>query len=117
MPEKIDFEKIVQEIFQVIIVLDRELNIVWANKKAAEVAGIEPKGHKCHKLYMNKNKPCEGCHTLQTFKTGKTIPNKSTVRYEDGSERHFDGFTAVVGWDSQGEIVLVAEVAGEVPRL
>lgn len=117
MDKKIDFEAIVGELSQVVIILDRDLNIVWANKKAAEVAGTDPAGHKCHKLYMDNDSPCDGCHTLETFKTGKTIPNKSTVKYEDGSERYFDGFTIVVSRDVQGEISLVAEIAGEVPRL
>jgi PAS domain-containing protein len=117
MQEKIDFESIVREISQVVIVLDPELNIVWANKKAAEAAGTEPVGHKCHKLFMGNNKPCNGCHTLETFKTGETIPNKSTVKYEDGSEKYFDGFTIVVGRDEQGKITLVGEIAGEVPKL
>ena len=117
MDKKIEFEAIVREISQVVIILDRELNIVWANKKAAEVAGVNPVGHKCYKLYMDNDGPCEGCHTLETFNTGKTIPNKSTVRYEDGSKRHFDGFTTVVGWNEGGGITLVAEIAGEVPSL
>lgn len=117
MSEPMDFEKIVQEISQVVIILDRDLNIVWANKKAAEVAGTDPMGHKCHKLYMDNESPCTGCHTLETFRTGRTIPNQSTVRYEDGSERHFDGFTTVVGRDGKNEVTLVAEIAGEVPEL
>jgi len=117
MSGKIDFEQIVKEISQVVIVLDPELNIVWANKKAAEVAGTDPVGHKCHKLYMDNDFPCDGCHTLKTFKTDQTIPNKSTVKYEDGSERYFDGFTTVVGRNKQGKITLVGEIAGEVPKL
>ena len=117
MSAKIDFERIVKEISQVVIVLDPELNIVWANKKAAEVAGTDPVGRKCHRLYMDKDKPCDGCHTLETFKTGETIPNKSTVKYEDGRERYFYGFTTVVGRDEQGNITLVGEIAGEVPKL
>ena len=117
MRGKIDFEGIVKEISQVVIVLDSELNIVWANKKALEAAGTDPVGHKCHKLYMGNDKPCNGCHTLETFKTGETIPNKSTVKYQDGSERYFDGFTIVVHRDEQGKITLVGEIAGEVPML
>jgi hypothetical protein len=35
MSGKIDFEQIVKEISQVMIVLDPELNIVWVNKKSS----------------------------------------------------------------------------------
>ncbi|WP_462324018.1 PAS domain-containing protein [Desulfoplanes sp.] len=117
MREKIDFERIVWNISQVVIVLDRDLNIVWANKKAADVAGTDPVGHKCHRLYMDNDSPCEGCHTLETFETGRSIPNTSTVAYGDGSERYFDGFTTVVCQDAQGNTALVGEIAGEVPTL
>ena len=117
MADVIDFEIIAENIPQVVIVLDRQLQIVWANKKAAEVAGQDPVGGTCYRLYQGRETPCQGCHTLQTFETGATIPNQSTVRYEDGSCRHFDGFTAVVGREADGTISLVAEVAGELPLL
>ncbi|ACV69138.1 PAS domain-containing protein [Desulfohalobium retbaense] len=117
MDTAIDFETIVQKVAQVAIVLDAELTIVWANAKAAEVAGCDPVGQKCYAVYQDRQTPCEGCHTLETFATGKSIPNTSTVTEADGSQRFFDGFTTVVGRDADGTIRYVAEVAGEVPHL
>ncbi len=118
MHSPINFEPVLANISQVVIVLDPELNIVWANKKATEAAGEkDPVGQKCHEIYQGRESPCPGCHTLKTFETGEMIPNQSTVTYEDGSCRYFDGFTVVVGRDDQKEVSLVAEVAGEVPKL
>ena len=118
MQTKIDFEPVVANVSQVVIVLDRDLHIVWANAKAVDVAGgKDPVGQKCHKIYQGRESPCPGCHTLETFETGEKIPNQSAVAYEDGSCRYFDGFTVVVGRDDHGEVSMVAEVAGEVPML
>lgn len=114
MVQDIDFEAIVANIAQVVIVLDPDLTIVWANRNAAEAAGQDPEGKKCYRLYQGRDSPCRGCHTLETFRTGEMIPNKSTVTYEDGSRRRFDGFTIPVKRDDQGRVSLVAEVAGEV---
>ena len=114
MHRDIDFEAITDTISQVVIVLDPELTIVWANKSAAEAAGTDPVGHKCYRIYQGRNSPCEGCHTLKTFGTGEMVPNTSTVTYADGTRRRFDGFTLPVARDEQGRVSLVAETAGEV---
>ena len=115
MQQLIDFEAVVTHISQVVIVLDSELTIVWSNPQAAEAAGgKDPRGQKCYQIYQDRDSPCPGCHTLQTFATGEMIPNISTVTSADGRCRYYDGFTVVVGRDAQGRITLVAEVAGEV---
>ncbi|MGM0646290.1 MAG: PAS domain-containing protein [Thermodesulfobacteriota bacterium] len=114
MKARIDFEPIVQQIAQVVIIVDHDLRIVWANAQAVEVAGGDPVGRHCYAVYQGRQTPCEGCHTLQTFETGQSVPNTSTVTDEYGQSRFFDGFTTVVGWDDQGRPALVAEVAGEV---
>jgi PAS domain-containing protein len=114
MHQDIDFETIVAHIAQVVIVLDPNLTIVWANRNAAEAAGRDPTGLKCYRIYQGRETPCDRCHTLKTFRSGEMIPNQSTVTFEDGSQRRFDGFTIVVGRDEQGEVSLVAEIAGEV---
>ena len=118
MQTRIDFEPVAENISQVVIVLDRDLHILWANAKATDAAGgKDPVGQKCYRVYQGRESPCPGCHTLATFESGQMIPNQSTVTYDNGSRRHFDGFTVVVGCDSQGKANLVAEVAGEVPSL
>lgn len=114
MKTAIDFEKITEILPEVIIVLDRDLNIVWANRKAREVALSSPLREKCHKVYMKRDTPCENCHTLQTFKTGENIVNVSEVNYPDGSVKKFEGYTAVAALDEDNRPALVAEIAREV---
>lgn len=114
MNKKIDFEKITEILPEVIIVLDKKLNIVWANKKAEEAALEPPLNRKCYKVYMKRNSPCENCHTLKTFENGKNIFNLSEVNYEDGSVKKFEGYTAVAAYDDDEKPLLVAEIAREV---
>lgn len=113
MTTEIDFEAIVQGIAQVVIVVDEDLRIVWANRQAEQVAGGDPVGRHCYAVYQGRQTPCQGCHTLKTFASGQSIPNTSTVTDETGGKRFFDGFTLVVQRDGQGRPLLVAEVAGE----
>ncbi|MGE4519831.1 MAG: PAS domain-containing protein [Desulfobacteraceae bacterium] len=110
----IDFEKITEILPEVIIVLDKELNIVWANKKAEETALEPPLNKKCYKVYMKRNTPCENCHSLKTFETGENIFNVSRVDYPDGSSKKFEGYTAVAAVDENNRPVFVAEIAREI---
>jgi len=113
---EINFEKITDIMPEVIIVLDEDLNIVWANKKAVEAALSPPLNQKCYKVYMDSNKPCENCHTLKTFDSGKNIFNVSEVSYPDGSVKKFEGYTAVAAVDQNGNPALVAEIARHVSK-
>ncbi|MDY0131756.1 MAG: hypothetical protein RBR53_03720 [Desulforegulaceae bacterium] len=110
----IDFEKITEILPEVIIVLDKELNIVWANKKAIEAALEPPLNKKCHKVYMKRDTPCENCHTLKTFETGENIFNLSQVDYPEGFSKKFEGYTAVAAIDKNNKPLLVAEIAREI---
>ncbi|MDM8517956.1 ABC transporter substrate-binding protein [Desulfobacterales bacterium HSG16] len=52
--------------------VDKDLNILWVNKTAADSVGIAPGemiGHKCHKFWADPLKPCENCPTLKAFET------------------------------------------------
>ncbi|MFO7752064.1 MAG: PAS domain-containing protein [Desulfobacteraceae bacterium] len=114
MEPRINFEKITDILPEVIIVLDKDLNIVWANEKAREAALLPPLHEKCYRVYMDRDTPCENCHTLKTFETGKNISNVSQVNYPDGSVGKFEGYTAVAAVDENGGPALVAEIARKV---
>ena len=55
--------------------VNQDLVILWANKTAADSVGKLPSqmiGHKCHSLWADDAKPCDGCPTLKAFKTKKS---------------------------------------------
>ena len=83
-----------------------KLEILWANKCAADSVGKIPGemiGHKCYELWANPEKPCENCPIIKAFKTGKT--EHTLITTPDGRI-----------WDESGEPVLdqYGEVSGVV---
>ncbi len=82
-----------------ITLVDRELNILWANKAAANSVGrrTEDMVHQpCHVFWGDPAKPCDNCPTLTAFQTGK--PEHAIVQTPDGKT-----------WDKRGEPVLDPE--------
>ncbi|MBE9542426.1 MAG: PAS domain-containing protein, partial [Proteobacteria bacterium] len=53
--------------------MDKDLNIIWANKIAKEVFGNDIIGKKCYETYHQRKEPCEPypCLTLKAFRDGK----------------------------------------------
>ncbi len=79
--------------------VNQDMEILWANKTAADSVGKLPSqmiGHKCHSLWADDAKPCDGCPTLKAFKTKKS--EHITMVTPDGRV-----------WDEKGEPVFDAE--------
>jgi PAS domain S-box-containing protein len=74
--------------------VDRELKILWANKTtlALDMSQKDVIGQTCHKLFTDKEIPCEGCPNLKARETGqieRAVIHKSKVRGIDG-ETYWD---------------------------
>ena len=66
---------IMDTVSESICYLDKELRIVWANKKAQELNNLSAEdivGHKCHELWCGDSKNCENCPALRTLSSYKT---------------------------------------------
>jgi len=53
--------------------MDKDLNIIWANKIAKEVFGVDIIGKKCYEVYHQRKEPCEpynhdNCKDLHSLK-------------------------------------------------
>jgi two-component system, cell cycle sensor histidine kinase and response regulator CckA len=58
-----------------IFFVNDKLEILWANKNAAESVGRSPEemiGATCHALWADPKRPCENCPTLKAFQTKKS---------------------------------------------
>ena len=85
------------------------MKILWANKAAADSVGKLPSqmiGKKCHSLWADSDKPCEGCPTIKAFKTKKS--EQSTMVTPDGRIWEEKGEPV---FDAQGGLIGVVEVA------
>ena len=61
--------------------IDKELNIVWANKTTRKIFGNNIIGKKCYEVYHKRKKPCEPrpCIILRAFEDGKVHEHNTQV--------------------------------------
>ena len=96
--------------------MDKDLNIIWANKTAMNVFGDDIVGKKCYEAYHQRNKPCEPypCLTLRVFQDGKVHEHDTQVIDKDGNTRYFHCNANVALRDEQGMPTAVLEISEDV---
>ena len=65
-----------------LVVIDREFNIVKANRNFKEYFG-EYKGKKCFEVYKKRISPCRHCRAAEVFETGEAV-----VSNEEGVDKN-----------------------------
>jgi hypothetical protein len=65
-----------------LVVIDREYNIVKANKNFSDYFG-EYTGRKCYEVYKKRSSPCRHCGAAEVFRTGEVI-----VSNEEGIDKN-----------------------------
>jgi len=92
--------------------VNKDLELLWANKAAADSVCKTPDamiGRKCYELWADPLKPCEGCPTLKAFKTKKT--EQSIMHTPDGKVWEEKGEPV---FDGKGELIGVLEIAHDI---
>lgn len=81
-----ELDVVLNGITDIILLNDKDLNIIWANRTAAEISGLsqeEIQGRKCYEAVRKQSTPCESCPVAQAISTGK--PGEGTTKTSDGS--------------------------------
>ncbi|MFW6372356.1 MAG: PAS domain-containing hybrid sensor histidine kinase/response regulator [Thermodesulfobacteriota bacterium] len=92
-----------------LVFVDEDLNLLWANKAAANLEGIAPEdmaGRKCHAVWADPGKPCEGCPVIRAFQSKR--PERSVVRSPDGRIWDIKGEPV---FDPDGRLIGVLDIA------
>ena len=92
--------------------VDKDLRIIWVNKKATESVNKsldEMTGHTCHEFWADPSKPCKDCPTLRAFKTQKS--EHTILHTPDG--RIWDESGEPV-FDTEGNLIGVVEIAQDI---
>ena len=65
--------------------MDKNLNIIWANEIAGKIFGNDIIGKKCYEVYHKRTEPCEPypCITLRAFQDGKIHKHDTQVIGQD----------------------------------
>ncbi|MFC1857716.1 PAS domain S-box protein [Thermodesulfobacteriota bacterium] len=95
--------------------VDKDFKIIWANRTTLYELDMPPEqaiGQTCHKLFVGKDTPCEGCPTALARETGKierAIIHKPTVKGIAG-ESFWDTYCVPLK-NKSGDIVSFIQIA------
>jgi PAS domain S-box-containing protein len=107
-----EFNGLLDAIPDSLMLLDRDLKVLWSNRAAAEnlgIAGAELGGCHCYTLWYERTTPCEPCPVMQSF-TSATSRNETVIR-PDG--RVWDIRTVPL-MDEQGQVAKVIELKRDI---
>jgi transcriptional regulator with GAF, ATPase, and Fis domain len=104
--EKEIMERILSALNSGLVLLDPELNVVWANEMIWKMfPGKDLNGKKCYVIAENRTSPCDDCQSIKAFRDGKIhhreFQNKLSKRWH-----HVIAFPIK---DEQGRVVNVLE--------
>ncbi len=105
------FSTLLNGISDALVLLNSDLKVVWANKRAVNSTGIEFTGNNgryCYELWHRKES-CSNCPAQRSFKTGK----QDEGRHTDFMNRIWETRTFPLK-NEKGEITGVIELAGDV---
>ncbi|MBI5971578.1 MAG: PAS domain-containing protein [Deltaproteobacteria bacterium] len=98
-----------------ILVMDRDMRIVWLNPAAQLWAGglAEVKGRRCHDVFQKRNRICSNCPCAAVFKTGRPENSFSHAYYIAGVRRGCELMAAPI-LDENGKTIAVAEIVRDI---
>lgn len=76
---------ILDSLSELVVFLDRDLHVIWANRAAGESVGKDPRalfGAKCYEIWHGRRSPCKGCPVVQAIATGQ--PSSGEIASPDG---------------------------------
>jgi PAS domain S-box-containing protein len=108
-----------QSIGDQVNMVDKDLNIIWANDATKKVFGDDIVGKKCYSGFHQRTKPCKPypCHVVRAFKTGKVHHQETNVEKDDGQTLSFYCTANVALTDKSGKPKAVIEVCQNITEL
>jgi PAS domain S-box-containing protein len=89
-----------------IVLIDRDLNIVRANRRVVETFG-QVQGRRCYEVFKGSREKCDDCPAQETFRDGRTHSGPSMVRNMSGQPVHLHVTTTALGLeDDRPDLVM-----------
>ncbi|MBN2372513.1 PAS domain S-box protein [bacterium] len=112
-PENKELSAILNSIGDHMSMIDRNLNIVWANETARRVFGDDIVGKKCYQAYHRREKPCEPgpCLTLKAFQDGRIHEHDTQTTGKNGEALYFHCTANAAMKDRYGNPLTVIEIS------
>jgi len=109
-------DAMLQSISDHMSMMDRDLNIIWANDTAKKQFGEDVVGKKCYEVYHGKREPCQPqpCLVLRVFEDGLVHEHETEVIERNGNSVCFHCVANVALRDSDGNATAVLEVSTDI---
>jgi PAS domain S-box-containing protein len=108
------YQTLLESVDDHITMVDRNLQIVWANGKAKDIFGADIIGKSCCEALYGKKDLCVdefSCMTRNAFRNGNIVKRRSMkMMTRNGSERHFEGVARAVSWDNNNKPSVVVKI-------
>jgi len=109
------FHRLFDSVPAYIEVVDRDFNIVEANRRFRQDFG-DIRTAKCHGVFKHREDPCQECPIIQTFDDGESHQWETVVTTKDGAQRIVLIQTAPVH-DEEGKIEQVMEISTDITQI
>ena len=105
-----------ESIADYINMVDKDLNIIWANKMTRSIFGDDIINRKCYEVFYGRNKPCEPhpCHILKAFQDNNIHQRDTQVTDNNGNTRYFHCRANVALRDENGNPTAVLEISRDI---
>lgn len=105
-----------QSIGDHISMMDKDLNIIWANSIAKKIFGNDIIGKKCHEVYHRRKEPCEPypCFVLKAFMDGGIHEHDMQAIDKNGKILSFHCTANVALKDKEGKPKAVIDISRDV---
>ena len=96
--------------------MDKDLNILWANEIAEKIFGNDIIGKKCYEVYHKRTEPCEPypCITLKAFQNGTIYKHDTQIIDKNGKTIFFNCTANVALRDKEGKPTAVLEISKDI---
>ncbi len=113
--EKQKLDGIVSGIGAGLVLLNKDLNVLWGNTIAAEWFGAldQLQGRPCFASLWSEADICEGCASTKAIRSGTVEQSEKAIPGSDGQPRFFQ-ITASPIKNSQGEIIQIVELIQDI---
>jgi PAS domain-containing protein len=105
--QKQRFEGIVRVIPDVVLILDRWMEIVWHNNVAVEYFGEDLTGRKCYDVLVDGENICDGCVIRKVFADMETRKYTKEVILKDGEKKTLWWFVSVSEMNGDATTVIL----------
>jgi PAS domain S-box-containing protein len=97
--------------------VDRDMNIIWANRNAKRIFGSDIIGKPCFHACHGKNKPCRDssmCIAKKAFRHGQVKKHEAEAMDGSGRKMFFSGSARVISRDSDGTPLAVVRIYNDI---